>query len=140
MCANAANMQMVKDELIYPELSYKINGLLFSIHNELGRYCNEKQYSDRFEELLKKENIIYQREITLPPSFEGEASGRNRVDFIIDNKIILEMKSKRFVGREEYYQIKRYLTAFNRKFGLLVNFRQKYLQPKRILNSQVSEE
>lgn len=139
MYANAANMQMVKDELIFPELSYKINGLLFSVHNELGRYCNEKQYGDYLEELLKKATIKYQREFIVPPSFEGEIPGRNRVDFIIDNKIVLEMKSKRFVEREDYYQVKRYLTALNRKLGLLVNFRQKFLQPKRILNSRVSE-
>jgi hypothetical protein len=66
------------DKLIYPELSYKINGILFSVHNEEGRYCNEKQYSDAIEQKLKKLNIIYEREKNLPKSFDGELVGRNK--------------------------------------------------------------
>jgi len=45
--------------LIYRDLSYKITGLLFEVHNELGRYRNEKQYADKFEEILKREKIKY---------------------------------------------------------------------------------
>lgn len=126
-----------KEKVIYPELSYKINGILFAVHNGLGRFYNEKQYCDAIEEWLKKIDIEYQREVVLPPSFEGERPGRNRVDFIIDNKIILEVKAKPFVGREEYYQVRRYQTSLKNKLAILVNFRQRYIYPKRILNSAV---
>lgn len=132
-------MQMLQDKLIYPELSYKINGILFDVHNELGRSCKEKQYADRIEFLLKKHDIPYNREAILPPGFEGERSGRNRVDFLIDNKIILEVKSKLFLERPDYHQAKRYQKALGCKLTLLVNFRHQYLQPKRILNSAVNE-
>jgi hypothetical protein len=67
-----------KSELIYEDLTYKINGVLFAVHNELGRFCNEKQYSDAIESFLRKLNINYGREKILPPSFEGELSGRNK--------------------------------------------------------------
>ena len=43
----------VMTDLIYSDLTYKINGILFTVHNQLGRYCNEKQYSDLIEKLLK---------------------------------------------------------------------------------------
>jgi len=124
-------------KLIYGDLSYKINGVLFVVHNELGRYCNEKQYADAIEQKLKGLKIGYKREAIVPPSFLGEARGRNRVDFVIDDKIILEIKSKRALGKEDYYQLRRYLEAFNKKLGILVNFRQKFLRPKRVLNSLV---
>lgn len=75
----------------------------------------------------------------MPASFEGEQNSRNKVDFLVENKIILEIKAKRILTRDEYYQVKRYLTALNKKLGILVNFRQKFIQPKRILNSAVSE-
>jgi len=121
-------------KLIYPDLSYKINGVLFAVHNELGRFRKEQQYADAIEGQFKKLNIKYEREKILPPSFESEVKGRNKVDFIVEDKIILELKSKKIITRDDYYQIQRYLQASNLKLGLLINFRQKYLSPKRIIN------
>lgn len=132
-------MQIANSKIIYPELSYKITGMLFTIHNELGRYCNEKQYCDAIESSFKNGKMDYVREFVLPPSFNGEKQGRNKVDFLIDNKIVLEVKAKPITTREDYSQLKRYLVAINKKLGILVNFRRQYLQPKRILNSQASE-
>lgn len=126
----------MKQELIYPELSYKINGILFEVHNELGRYCNENQYGDYLEKKFFKNNIKNEREKFLPISFEGEKNNRNKIDFLIEDKIIIEIKCKRVTERSDFYQVKRYLIAFNKKLGLLVNFRDKYLRPKRIINSQ----
>ncbi len=119
----------MKQELIYKDLSYEITGILYEIHNELGRYCNEKQYGDLFEKKLKNK-----REKHIPKSFTGEKNGRNIVDFIIKNKIIIEFKCKRNIDREAFYQTQRYLKAFNKKLGLIVNFRDKLLKPKRVLN------
>ena len=123
------------DKVIYKELSYKICGLLYKTHNDLGRYKNEKQYGDYFEELCKTEKLIYNREYAIESSFPGEKQNRSICDFVIDGKIILELKTKRFIGLEDYYQIKRYLSCTGLKLGLVVNFRQKYLTPKRILNN-----
>lgn len=124
--------------VIYPELSYKINGVLYEVRQELGPYCNEKQYCDLIECKLKKHNLGYEREKILPPSFDEEAK-RNKIDFLVEDKIILEIKTKRFSAREDYYQIRRYLKALDKKLGIIVNFRQKYIQPKRILNSSAKE-
>lgn len=128
-------MTQINEKVIYPELSYKICGLCFSIHNELGRYRNEKQYADALENLLKENKIIYSREFSLPVSFEGEKNRRNVVDFIIDDKIIVEFKSREAVLKDDYIQTMRYLVSANKKLGLVFNFRQKYLRPKRVLNS-----
>ena len=122
-------------DLIHKELSFQIVGLLYTVHNELGRNCNEKQYGDKLEELLDTNNVPYKREFILPPSFSSELKGRNKVDFIIDDKIILELKVKRRVGRIDFYQLQRYLRALDKKLGILVNFQQLNLTPKRILNS-----
>ena len=127
------------NKLIYPELSYKITGILFNVHNELGRFRNEKEYSDAVEGYLKELKVEYEREKILPISFEHELKGRNKIDFLIENKIILEIKAKRLLTKDDYYQIKRYLVALNKKLGLLVNFRQKYIRPKRVLNSLAKE-
>lgn len=126
-------------KLIYPELSYKINGVLFSVHNTLGRFCNEKQYADAVEGHLKRLNMNYEREKALSSSFDNEFEGRNKIDFLVENKIILELKAKRILTREDYYQVKRYLSVTYKKLGIIVNFRKKYIEPRRILNSLVKE-
>lgn len=128
-----------EEKIIYKEISYKINGILFDVHNELGRYRNEKQYGDLIEDKLFKNKIKYEREMVLPESFEGERQGRNVVDFFINDKVVLEIKVKAFSGVEDYAQLKRYLVLLNRKLGILVNFRRQHLQIKRILNSQADE-
>ncbi len=125
------NIRITNGKVIYPKLSYKITGILFDIHNELGRFCKEKQYQDFFEKKLKEEEIDYEREKDLPIS--SDISG-NRVDFFVENKILIEFKVKRILLKEDYYQMKRYLKATKMKLGLLVNFRDKYLKPRRILN------
>lgn len=55
--------------LIYKELSYKINGILFAVHNEIDRYANEKQVCDYIEEKFKQNKINYIREEILNKSF-----------------------------------------------------------------------
>ncbi|MDP3800204.1 MAG: GxxExxY protein [bacterium] len=112
-------------KIIYKELSYKINGILFKVHNELERFCREKQYSDAIESLLKDAKINYIR--------EKETSLKNIPDFVIDNKIILEIKATPFVLREHFTQTQRYLQDHKIKLGILVNFRSKYLKPIRII-------
>lgn len=127
------------DKLIYPGLSYKIAGILFKVHNNLGKLCSEKQYSDLIEKYLRESNFLYEREKVLPPLFEGEKGGRNKADFIIEDKIILEIKSKRIISKDDYFQIRKYLNVLKLKLGILVNFRSSYLHPKRILNSSAKE-
>ena len=118
------------NKIIYKELSYKIVGLLYKTHDELGRYARESQYGHFLEQLLKENNICYEREKVL---LVADVC-KNKADFIIDDKIILELKVRPAVIRDDYYQIQRYLQASNLKLGLLINFRQKYLSPKRIIN------
>lgn len=124
-------------KVIHKELSYKINGLLFEIHKQLGCYRNEKQNADYFEKFLTREKIPYEREYKFIDHQYGKGQIRCVCDFIIDKKIILEFKSKDHLNKEDYYQTKRYLVTLNLELAILVNFRQKRLVPKRILNSNV---
>lgn len=121
--------------LLHPELSYKICGLCFQVHNDLGRYKNEQQYADALEIVFKKNQINYIREKFLSPSFEGEQN-RNKPDFLVEDKIVVDLKAKTIITKEDYFQMKRYLDASKKDLGLIVNFRQKYLNPKRVVHSQ----
>jgi len=67
-------------DIIARELSFKITGISFKVHNEQGRFCREKQYADRFEELLIENKIPYNREYELRNFFVNAING-NKVDF-----------------------------------------------------------
>ncbi|MFH0755119.1 MAG: GxxExxY protein [bacterium] len=105
----------ISDKVLYPELSYVLVGILFSTHNELGHFAREKQYNDLIENKLKETKILYKREYKISES-------GNVLDFMIDNKIILETKSTRIITREHYRQIQNYLQITGLKLGILVNF------------------
>ncbi len=118
-------------DLIYPELSYIITGICFDAHNELGRYAREKQYGDYLASKFKSINFPFLREIEI-------ASTNNRIDFIVANKILLELKNKRIITKEDYCQVQRYLQACDIKLGLLINFRTQYLKPIRIVKIETA--
>ena len=58
----------MKDKLLYRDITYLLRGFLFSVHNELGMYRNEKQYGDAFEQKLKDQGILYEREKVIESS------------------------------------------------------------------------
>ena len=113
-------------ELLYPELSYTITGVCFSVHNELGRFAREKQYGDALETKLIETGIAFERECRV-----GDSG--NILDFIIEEKIAVELKAKPILLREDYRQIQNYLHQTRLKLGLLINFRSQYLKPARIV-------
>jgi GxxExxY protein len=115
-------------ELFYPELSYIIVGICFNAQNKLGRFAREVQYGDLVEQELKNERISFVREYLIHKT-------NDRVDFLIDNKIIVELKSKRYILKKDYYQTQRYLHLMNIKLALLVNFQNRHLKPLRIIKS-----
>lgn len=118
------------EDLIHRDFSYRIAGLLFTTHNTLGRYCREKQYGNFLETVLKQERIQYVREYPL-----GRTG--NIVDFIVKNEnneyILIELKAKTILTKEDYLQTQRYLQCINIPLAILVNFRQTYLKPHRII-------
>ena len=120
-------------KLVEKELSYKVVGLLYKVHQELGRYCRERQYGDLFEKLLENEGIKFSREYPI----ELADRKSNFADFYIEDSILVEFKCEPFITKEDYYQVRRYLELLKRELGLIVNFRNNYLRPKRILNTKM---
>lgn len=121
-------------ELVLKEFSYKIMGLLFSVHNSLGPICKEKNYQDAIEILLQQNKIPYKREQELALPFSGQTIKGFYADFLVDKKIIIEVKAKRFIKQEDIRQTCRYVKGANVPLGIIVNFKRNKLEYKRIIN------
>jgi len=88
--------------IVEADLSYRLTGLFFEVHRVLGRYRSERQYGDKLEEILKREQVLYFREYAV-----GKEAGilGNKVDFAVDNRILVDIKAKRFITKEDYFQM-----------------------------------
>lgn len=120
-------------KIVEKELSYRITGLCYKAQKDIGRFGREKQYADKLEDLLKTNGFEYQREFGIKQLRVDSPSG-NIVDFLIENRMIIDVKAKKFITKEDYFQMQRYLQAANLELGLIVNFRNTYLKPQRVLN------
>lgn len=134
MVNNNAHKNRNIDNLIYPELSYTVTGILFEVHNELGNKYQEKHYQRAIAIKLKNANIPFLKEIKVDLFFENEKLGIFFVDFIVDNKIILETKVIWKISSGDIKQILRYLKATNLRLGIIANFRHQRLELKRVVN------
>jgi len=108
-------------------------GVLFDIQNELGNSLLEKHYQRAIEIKFKELHIPYQREVRTSVYFDGEKLGDFYIDFIIDQKVILETKCIPKLSSDDMKQVLRYLESTKMKLGILANFRSKRLEFKRVL-------
>lgn len=122
-------------DLVYPELSYRIVGILFKEHSKLGNRYQEKYYQRAVEVALKDEDLSYKREIAVDLEFNEVNIGKYILDFLIEEKVVLELKAIPRLTRNDFKQVSNYLKAKNLRLGILANFRGEKLDYCRILNS-----
>ena len=127
----------MKKELIYPELSYILMGILFEVHNKLGTKYQEKHYQRAIEIKLKELSIPYKKELKVDINFGKEKIGKLFVDFVVDNKIVLEIKKIPKITEDHIKQVLRYLNTLNLKLGIIANFQHQKLEYIRVLNSRI---
>jgi len=125
---------MRKIKLVFPEISYKLIGLAFEVYNELGFGYKEKYYQQAYEKLLIRDKIEYQRELYANVKFQDQDLAKIYLDFLIENKVILELKAKDRFLISNIKQVHTYLKAKKLKLGLIINFTKSGIKHKRILN------
>ena len=125
-------------KIIQKDLSYKIMGILFSVQNQLGNRYQEKHYQRAIEIALREENLNFRRELPVDLMFNNKKIGKFFLDFLIENTVVLEVKTVDRLKPKDFKQILAYLITNNLELGILVNFRTDRLTYKRILNSKYS--
>jgi GxxExxY protein len=123
-----------ENKVIYKELSYQIVGILFDVYNDLGYGYQEKYYEKAVSKYFVANSIRFQNQVPFKIAAKGEIIGRYYVDFIVENKIVLEIKKGNYFSKRNIEQVKGYLKATGLKLAILANFTPKGIRFIRVLN------
>lgn len=116
------------------ELTYKINGCAMKVHNTLGNGFQEVIYQRCLAIELQKAGISFDREKEHTIYYEGFKVGTRRADFVVEEKVIVELKAIINIEDVHLAQAKNYVVAYDFPIGLLINFGATSLQFKKIFN------
>jgi len=133
---NTEKVKKVESKLLYKDLTYKIRGAIFNVKKQLGLGHKENIYQKALEEELKKIKISFEKEKTINIKYDNKKIGVYRPDFVIENKIILELKALPSVGKFEKQQVWHYLKGSNYKLALLANFGKEDIEIKRFIHTR----
>jgi len=127
-------------DIVYKELSYLISGLIYRVHNKLGSGQKETVYQNALEIEFEKSQIPYKKEQPIEVIYEDKRVGIYKPDFIIDDKILLEIKSVPFISYEHKRQLWYYLKNTKYKLGILANFGTPKAQIYRIVYDKIRDD
>jgi GxxExxY protein len=120
----------------YSEITEKIIGASFRVHNTLGNGFQEVIYQRALELELKLIPLDYIREFEMPIYYLDQQIGTRRVDFLVDGRISVELKAIIKLEDVHIAQAMNYLEAYNLEVGLLINFGAKRLEFYRLTNKK----
>jgi GxxExxY protein len=124
---------MFEEKILYKEISYKIIGLAMDVRNELGYGFLEKVYENALMILLKESGIKAEQQVPVKVYFHNQIVGEYIADILIENRIILELKSQDKVSDVRKSQTLNYLKATGLKLALLINFGKRKLEYERLV-------
>lgn len=119
-------------------LTYAVIGCAMKVHNTLGNGFQEVIYQRCLAIELERAGLNFSREVEQEIFYENIYVGTRRADFIVENKLVLELKAVINLEDAHLAQAKNYTTAYNFDKGLLINFRAKSLQYKLVFNSNTT--
>jgi GxxExxY protein len=118
----------------YKEITEKIIGSAMKVHTALGNGFQEVIYQRALEIEMKDAGVHFTREFSMPVYYKNQQIGERRVDFFVEEKIMVELKAIIQLENVHLAQAKNYLEAYNIQVGLLINFGSISLQFKRLEN------
>lgn len=130
---------MIKNEYKHSEITAKIIGCAMKVHQRMRNGYQEIIYQRCLCIEFDREGIKYQQEMEMPIFYDGIHVGKRRVDFLIEEKVVLEIKAVSELTDTYLVQALNYLEALNLETGLLLNFGAKSLEIKRIVNGKKKE-
>ena len=107
------------------------------VHRTLGTGFQEVIYQRSLAVEMEKAGLIFGREVEMPLLYKGVDVGARRVDFLVGEAVLIELKALHELTPTHYAQIINYLEAYQLEVGLLINFGERSLRFKRFIKSQL---
>lgn len=120
-------------ELIEAELSGKIIGCCIRVHQTLGPGFLEKIYEEALAIELNKAGLKFERQKAVLIHYDGKAVGEHRLDYLIESRVILEMKATKAIEAIYLATARSYLRATDLPLALVINFAKPVLDIKRVV-------
>ena len=116
-------------------LTNKIIGLAIEVHKELGPGFDEKIYSRALDAEFSNGDIVFDKEKLIEVKYKNQKMGEHRVDFLVENELVIELKAVDRIVDVHMAQVLSYLKAIDKRLGLVLNFGAGKLQIKRVVNN-----
>ena len=123
-----------KKDLLYPELSYKILGSAFRVWSGVGFGHKEAFYQKALAQDFRTSGIMFHEQLPAKLSYQGKIIGLYYFDFLVEDKIVVELKVRNFFTKKDIQQVYGYLKAKNLQLGIIIHFTQTGVKSKRIIN------
>lgn len=130
---------MIKEEYKHSDITARVIGCAMKVHQRMRNGYQEIIYQRCLCIEFDKEGIKYHKEKELPIFYDDIEVGKRRVDFLIEEKVVLETKAVTEYSDSHLAQTLNYLEAMGLETGLLLNFGAKSLEIKRIVNNKVKK-
>lgn len=118
----------------YEELTHKIIGCAMKVHATLGNGFQEVIYQRALAIEMEKQGLIFKREMEMTIYYDNHDIGTRRVDFFVEDVIMVELKALIKLEEVHLAQAMNYCQAYNLPIGLLINFGAKSMEFKRVYN------
>jgi len=121
-------------DLEHEDLTDKIIGCAIEVHKRLGPGFLESIYENAFILELEKHNLHVQRQQEVIVKYDGIEVGRHRLDLIVNDTIVVELKAVKNIEDVHFAIVKSYLKAMGKEHGLIINFSKPVLEIKRVIH------
>jgi len=130
--------ELQRKDLIHPELSYTIISCAFDVNNEIGGGHHEKHYQRALAKSFEYKQLAFKEQIYYTLKYKGSIIGKSYLDFLVENKIIVEIKKGNQYSKRHIDQVLDYLKTANLPLAILINFGQNGVHFRRIVNFDCS--
>ena len=127
---------MNREEYKHSDITEKIIGAAMQVHSTLGNGFQEVIYQRALAAEMAKRGLSFQRELEMPIFYDGQEIGTRRVDFLVEEKVMVELKALTRIEDVHLAQAISYLEVYRLGVGLLLNFGARSLDYRRVINSK----